>query len=133
MNDILKRLVFVIALISAMVFIPGCEEEVDSYSYSFQIVADGDFEGYYIIDDDPYIDLNGEQETGKTRYSVYKNMETANSIIISATGTTTATSSIQIYVFKDDIIVKSVSASQTDSTVKVTAYLTYTFADDSEE
>lgn len=135
MKGVIKNLVFILALISVMTFIPGCEKPEESYSYSFKVVSSGgNFYGYYCIDDGEMTEFEGTTfGTTGNLFSFEREMKTATSITIFASGDTPTTSAITIYIYKDSAPVKTAVGDRTDVNDVITVDLTYTFNEDTEE
>jgi len=129
MKILYKNLIFFIILVSCIIMVPGCDEPEPESNYSFEIVSSDDgFVGWYKIDGGSMKAISSEPLESSTVYHIYeKDLESPESILISATGSTVNTSSISIYVYEKNELVESATFSQSASDVKVTATLSYTF------
>jgi hypothetical protein len=150
-----KKLVIVLVVLTS-VFITSCrlsdmlKKKPDSSYYSFKIVTQGNAgaycTGYYIItakgktentkwfidtDFSPNTTTNGTSY----HYSIDKDLDNPTSVTISATGRTDSstgvsiTSSIDLYIYVDDKMVKSLSSVSSDTSV-ASVNLTYDFSAD---
>jgi hypothetical protein len=129
MKILYKNVIFLIILVSCIITIPGCDDPEPESNYSFEVISSDDgFVGYYKVDGGSAEVISSSPLGSSTIYhSFEKELKSPESILISATGASTTTSSISIYVYEKTKLVESVTVTQSDSAVKVTATLSYTF------
>ncbi len=128
-----KFFIFILLLIS---FIStGCNDtEDDGTIYNFKVISSGEsFTGYYFADVDTPTNFAGTLMTDSTTNYIYEApIAPDESITISASGSTTDTTSITIYLFKESTKIKTVTATPTVSGGTVSALLEYSISDSSE-
>jgi len=135
MKNKFKNILFIVLAFVLTLMISGCEESEVEPDYSFEIVSSDDgFSGYYKIDGGAAKEFNGTAMGDSTvYYSFNKDLKSPESVLISATGTANATS-VSIYIYEKNELVKSVTVSQITEAVAVTATISYTFeSDDSDD
>ncbi len=132
MNTLLKNILFIVIISFSTLFIAGCEEPEETFSYSFEVISTGNgFYGLYKIDGGKSVDfVSSAMGTTGNYFNFEKGMSSPKSIVILATGNDDLTSSIAIYIYADSDPVDSITVIQ-DGTSPPTASITYTF--DSEE
>ncbi len=128
MKNKFKNILFIIMVSVFALMISGCEESEVEPDYSFEVVSSDDgFSGYYKIDGGAAKEFNGSAMSDSTvYYSFNKDLKSPESVLVSATGTANATS-ISIYIYEKNELVKSVTVSQVTDSVAVTATISYSF------
>jgi len=125
----------IIILLSLFLPLAGCDDDSDdNKKYNFKIMAsNGNATGYYSLNGDEFKYFETEYSENSTFYSYEKDISSLKTIMIYTEGVGTETSSISIYLYEDDELLDSVSASQTDSDVRVSVTLNYTKPDEDED
>ena len=131
MNKNRNNIFISLIIILYSLIISGCYDgDVDSV-YSFEVISSDDgFVGYYILDTGSAKEFSSSPlDSSSIYYSYDKDLSSPESILISVTGSSTTTSSISIYIYDNNELADSVTISQSDSDVKISGSLSYTFGD----
>ena len=129
MNTLFKNILFIVMIFSSSMFLTGCEEPEETFSYSFEVISTGaGFFGYYNIDGGATVDfVSSPMGTTGNYFSFEKGMSSPTSLVVSATGNGTTTSSITIYIYANSEPVSSSTIVQ-DGASPATVVTTHTFA-----
>jgi len=132
MNTLFKNILFIVIILFSSLFITGCEEPEETFSYSFEVISTGKgFFGYYKIDGGATVDfVSSPMGTTGNYFSFEKGLSSPKSLVVSATGNETLTSSITIYIYANYDPVASSTVVQNGSSAP-TVTISHTF--DSEE
>jgi len=134
----MKKFIKYSLLLCLLFSLSGCDDDSkENDKYSFKVIAsNGNATGYYSVDGGSFNYFDTEYSESSSFYSYEKDISSLDSILIYAIGEDTGTSSISIYLYDESELLDSVSASQTESDVKVSLTLDYTEPaedDDSDE
>ncbi len=132
MKKLTISIIYTVFILFLTAFISGCEDsnkESDSANSFTVMSSGGSVNGYYILNGDDPVEFATESISASGFYYEFsKNLDSPDSLYISATAPTTDTSSITILIWEDDVLEVNSTTKQTDATVeKITADYPYTF------
>ncbi|MGL4369626.1 MAG: hypothetical protein ACRCUT_08140 [Spirochaetota bacterium] len=129
-----NRLFICFVLICAAVPLFSCDWSSDTESkYKFAIVCDGAFYGYYRVDGGEMHSFSQAESSDGHYYTYEVSLDSPDSVFISVNANTVSVSSIDIQIFYDGDLVEEKTVTQSDSTVKISATINYTFTTDDDD
>jgi hypothetical protein len=123
-----KYIIYILLIFT--IFITCCDSDEDEEVYNFKVMSsNGSATGYYSVNGGAfqYFDTIAGSSSF---YNYEQTISSLDTILIYAEGDTTAATAISIYLYRDTELIKTVSASQSDSAIPVNVTLDYSGSDE---